>query len=178
MERPTTRPDTRDLTQKGSGAGWLPTHRDQWSRCIPDAGAWPRMDADLLRQAIPIAPTHTSTAGYPPRAPGFSATPSWALRTERLFGLSRRARGATRQLRAAVVKASALAEVARTIWVPSYCWARARRTADRTSPRSWLTRWTVIGAMYMSTDLETTRTFIERRRPLDRRIITTRRWTD
>ena len=164
MERPTTRPDT-----EGKWCGVAPDAQgsveslDSLMRALGQ-----RMDADLLRQAI----THRSYAyehgGLPPneRLEFLGDSVLGIVVTERLFrDFPDEPEGQLAKLRAAVVNASALAEVARELDLGSFLLLGKGEESTGGQDKSSIladAMEAVIGAMYMSTDLETTRTFIER----------------
>ena len=127
-----------------------------------------RMDADLLRQAI----THRSYAyehgGLPTneRLEFLGDSVLGIVVTERLFrDFPHEPEGQLAKLRAAVVNASALAEVARELDLGSFLLLGKGEESTGGQDKSSIladAMEAVIGAMYVSTDLETTRSFIER----------------
>lgn len=126
------------------------------------------MDAALLRQAL----THRSYAyengGLPTneRLEFLGDSVLGIVVTERLFrDFPEEPEGQLAKLRAAVVNAQALAEVARGLNLGRYLLLGKGEESTGGFDKSSIladAMEAVIGALYMSTDLETTRTFIER----------------
>jgi len=127
-----------------------------------------RMDPVLLKQAV----THRSYAyehgGLPTneRLEFLGDSVLGVVITERLFRDFPDGReGQLAKLRAAVVSATALAEVARALDLGSYLLLGKGEESTGGQDKSSIladAMEAVLGAMYMSTDLETTREFIER----------------
>ncbi len=127
-----------------------------------------RMDPVLLKQAV----THRSYAyehgGLPTneRLEFLGDSVLGVVITERLFrDFPDEPEGQLAKLRAAVVNATALAEVARALDLGSYLLLGKGEESTGGQDKSSIladAMEAVLGAMYMSTDLETTREFIER----------------
>lgn len=126
------------------------------------------MDPDLLRQAL----THRSYAyengGLPTneRLEFLGDSVLGIVVTERLYrDFPDEPEGQLAKLRAAVVNAQALAGVARALGLGNYLLLGKGEESTGGQDKSSIladAMEAVIGAMYMSTDLETTRSFIER----------------
>jgi ribonuclease-3 len=126
------------------------------------------VDPDLLRQAI----THRSYAyengGLPTneRLEFLGDSVLGIVITERLYrDFPDEAEGQLAKLRAAVVNAHALAEVARALGLGQYLLLGKGEESTGGDDKSSIladAMEAVIGAMYMSTDMETTRAFLER----------------
>ena len=126
------------------------------------------VDPDLLRQAL----THRSYAyengGLPTneRLEFLGDSVLGIVITERLYrDFPDEPEGQLAKLRAAVVNAQALAEVARALGLGQYLLlGKGEESTGGDDKSSILTdaMEAVIGAMYMSTDMETTRAFLER----------------
>ncbi len=127
-----------------------------------------RMDPGLLKQAV----THRSYAyehgGLPTneRLEFLGDSVLGVVVTERLFrDFPEEPEGQLAKLRAAVVNATALAEVARALDLGSFLLLGKGEESTGGQDKSSIladAMEAVLGAMYMSTDLETTRAFIER----------------
>lgn len=127
-----------------------------------------RMDPGLLRQAL----THRSYAyengGLPTneRLEFLGDSVLGVIVTERLYrDFPDEPEGQLAKLRAAVVNAQALAEVARAVDLGQHLLLGKGEESTGGYDKSSIladAMEAVIGAMYMSTDLETTRAFIER----------------
>jgi ribonuclease-3 len=126
------------------------------------------IDPELLRQAV----THRSYAyehgGLPTneRLEFLGDSVLGVVVTERLFrDFPDEPEGQLAKLRAAVVNATALAEVARALDLGSYLLLGKGEESTGGQDKSSIladAMEAVLGAMYMATDLETTRAFIER----------------
>ncbi len=127
-----------------------------------------RLDPTLLRQAL----THRSFAyengGLPTneRLEFLGDSVLGLVVTERLYrDFPDEPEGQLAKLRAAVVNATALADVARALGLGSYLLLGKGEESTGGHDKSSIladSMEAVIGAMYMSTDLETSRAFIER----------------
>ena len=127
-----------------------------------------RLDRDLLRQAL----THRSFAyengGLPTneRLEFLGDSILGLVVTERLYrDFPDEPEGQLAKLRAAVVNSQALAEVARSLGLGSYLRLGKGEESTGGHDKSSIladAMEAVIGAMYLSTDVETTRSFIER----------------
>ena len=127
-----------------------------------------RLDRDLLRQAL----THRSYAyengGLPTneRLEFLGDSVLGLVITERLYrDFPDEPEGQLAKLRAAVVNSQALAEVARSVGLGSYLLLGKGEESTGGHDKSSIladAMEAVIGAMYLSTDAETTRDFIER----------------
>ena len=127
-----------------------------------------RLDRDLLRQAL----THRSYAyengGLPTneRLEFLGDSILGLVITERLYrDFPDEPEGQLAKLRAAVVNSQALADVARSVGLGSYLLLGKGEESTGGDDKSSIladAMEAVIGAMYLSTDLETTRSFIER----------------
>ena len=127
-----------------------------------------RLDHDLLRQAL----THRSFAyengGLPTneRLEFLGDSILGLVVTERLYrDFPDEPEGQLAKLRAAVVNSQALAEVARSLGLGSYLRLGKGEESTGGHDKSSIladAMEAVIGAMYLSTDAETTRSFIER----------------
>ena len=126
------------------------------------------VDPDLLRQAL----THRSYAyengGLPTneRLEFLGDSVLGIVITERLYrDFPDEPEGQLAKLRAAVVNAQALAEVARALGLGQYLLLGKGEESTGGDDKSSIladAMEAVIGAMYMSTDMETTRAFLER----------------
>lgn len=127
-----------------------------------------RLDRDLLRQAL----THRSFAyengGLPTneRLEFLGDSILGLVVTERLYrDFPDEPEGQLAKLRAAVVNSQALAEVARSLGLGSYLRLGKGEESTGGHDKSSIladAMEAVIGALYLSTDVETTRSFIER----------------
>lgn len=127
-----------------------------------------RLDRDLLRQAL----THRSYAyengGLPTneRLEFLGDSILGLVITERLYrDFPDEPEGQLAKLRAAVVNSQALAEVARSVGLGSYLLLGKGEESTGGHDKSSIladAMEAVIGAMYLSTDVETTRGFVER----------------